>query len=292
MPESMHSFNYSGESITFGVIYSRRRSLGITVSPGRGVLVRAPQGADWAVVEQFVHQHARWIHRQLRYFAQFEPRAVRRRYVGGESHLYLGRQYRLKIMAADKVRDGNAANGGVVGGNAMNGTVWDSNATAGGANGGADIAAAGGTGRAAAAGKSHGGGVVLADGFFYISAVDVAAAHVEKLLDGWYRRRAAVYFADAVEACWQRYRFADIASAKPALKIRRMKTRWGSLSTRGSMTLNLELIKAPPECIDYVVVHELCHLLHHNHGKGFYGLLESKMPDWKQRKFRLEKTLA
>ena len=78
----------------------------------------------------------------------------------------------------------------------------------------------------------------------------------------------------------------------PALKIRKMKTLWGSFSVKRGITLNLELIKAPRECIEYVVIHELCHLFHLNHGPKFYNLLEQFLPDWTKRKHKLETTLA
>ncbi len=71
-----------------------------------------------------------------------------------------------------------------------------------------------------------------------------------------------------------------------------MKRRWGSLSRSGVITLNIMLVMAPMECIDYVVAHELCHLVHKNHGPQFYTLLDRIMSDWRQRKALLESTLA
>ena len=71
-----------------------------------------------------------------------------------------------------------------------------------------------------------------------------------------------------------------------------MKTRWGSLSTKGTMTLNLDLIRTPRECLEYVIIHELCHLTCRYHDAAFYGLLEKHLPDWKQRKHKLELALA
>jgi predicted metal-dependent hydrolase len=59
-----------------------------------------------------------------------------------------------------------------------------------------------------------------------------------------------------------------------------------------SRAINLNLIKMPKECIKYVVAHELCHLLHHNHGPGFYQLLERLLPDWVKRKHKLEMALV
>jgi len=67
-----------------------------------------------------------------------------------------------------------------------------------------------------------------------------------------------------------------------------MKTRWGSCnSQKGYINLNLELIKEPIRCIEYVVAHELAHLIHPNHSKEFYNYLSYLLPEWKELKKRL-----
>ena len=77
---------------------------------------------------------------------------------------------------------------------------------------------------------------------------------------------------------------------KPTLRIRAMETRWGScLTKKRIITLNKRLLEAPRNCIEYVVMHELCHLIHPNHSKTFYAFLSMLMPDWKERKITLEK---
>jgi predicted metal-dependent hydrolase len=101
---------------------------------------------------------------------------------------------------------------------------------------------------------------------------------VREALWQWYRMQAQGYF-------WQRMCQIS-ASAKwlaPVpfqLKLRRMKRSWGTCSTRGLITLNPLLIKAPPQYVDYVIAHEMCHLLEHNHGTRFYRLLEKLIPNW------------
>jgi len=74
----------------------------------------------------------------------------------------------------------------------------------------------------------------------------------------------------------------------PTLRLQTMKVQWGSCSPAGRLTLNPHLVKAPRECIDYVLLHELCHLKEHNHARRFYQLLDMHMPRWQQRKARLD----
>lgn len=77
----------------------------------------------------------------------------------------------------------------------------------------------------------------------------------------------------------------------PILRIRDMETRWGScLAKKGIVTLNRRLLEAPRNCIEYVVMHEMCHFMHPNHSKHFYAFLTMLMPDWKERKQVLDKS--
>ena len=80
---------------------------------------------------------------------------------------------------------------------------------------------------------------------------------------------------------------------RPVLKIKTLESRWGScLVQKGVVTVNRRLLAAPRCCIEYVVLHELCHFIHPNHSVKFYALLSALMPDWKERKKLLNRTMA
>jgi predicted metal-dependent hydrolase len=110
------------------------------------------------------------------------------------------------------------------------------------------------------------------------------------LVESWYRTAAHAVFSDALNKAYSP--FSRRAVQKPEISIRRMKRRWGSLSNGGRMTLNVRLVEAPRECVEYVITHELCHLVHHDHGPSFRRLIARIMPDWERRKRRLEHALA
>ena len=102
----------------------------------------------------------------------------------------------------------------------------------------------------------------------------------------WYNEKAMLYFFNILQE-FNKIVKQDIKS----VKIRQMKTRWGSCNPYKSyINLNIELIKKPKACIEYVVFHELAHLLYPNHSKKFYDYLTLYMPDWQKRKEILERT--
>jgi len=105
----------------------------------------------------------------------------------------------------------------------------------------------------------------------------------QKLVENWYRNEATKLFQEIVD------KYAQIIDKKPSkITIRKMKTRWGSCNFNTSyITLNLELIKKQKECIEYVIFHELAHLIYPNHSKRFYNYLAIYMPDWKKRREKL-----
>lgn len=108
------------------------------------------------------------------------------------------------------------------------------------------------------------------------------SSQIKAKLERWYMKQGHRVFPEYVNKWHAHPKFA--MKTYPELTIRRMRRRWGSLSSEGNMTLNSMLIKAPSSCIDYVVLHEFCHMYHFDHSPAFYHLLSSLMPDWKVQK--------
>lgn len=111
-------------------------------------------------------------------------------------------------------------------------------------------------------------------------------AAVSAILTRWYHAQAKVEFG------WRLEKWLQHPLLQPApdvhLQVRRLQRRWGSLSARGALTLNTKLVEQPGRCIDYVILHELCHHWHPHHGDDFFQLLDDVVPTWARRKRELE----
>ena len=113
------------------------------------------------------------------------------------------------------------------------------------------------------------------------------AGRVRDVLDAWYRQRAQEVFAERLEACLPRVLIfikRDSGAPPPELALRVMRTRWGSTSPPGRLTLNPKLVQMPKRLVDYVIYHELCHLEEPHHGPGYQALLSRVLPDWQERR--------
>lgn len=128
-------------------------------------------------------------------------------------------------------------------------------------------------------------GVKMLRGKLEVSVRQRSAEKVRELLADWYKARAKEVFARRLNAMLDQ---AIWVTGRPALRILTMQTQWGSCSPHGRITLNPHLVKAPRECIDYVILHELCHIAEHNHSEHFYRLMSQVMPGWEKTKAKLD----
>ena len=121
--------------------------------------------------------------------------------------------------------------------------------------------------------------IIEADELVISAPTPLSAAQTEALLHTWYARQAGAHFAESLDRVWPRC--AEFNLTRPTLSVRHMRTRWGSCTPRTArIRLSPELIRARPECLDYVLLHECCHLLVGDHSKAFYDLQTRLMPDW------------
>ena len=97
-----------------------------------------------------------------------------------------------------------------------------------------------------------------------------------QVFDNRYRNAAKAHFTKRVE-----HFIKQTGGTYTRITIRDQKTRWGSRSSSGTLSFNYRLMYAPPRVLDYVVIHELCHITHMNHSKEFWDMLASIMPDYK-----------
>jgi predicted metal-dependent hydrolase len=121
--------------------------------------------------------------------------------------------------------------------------------------------------------------------FITVTGPEHTPTTIKSTMDAWYRQRARELFADRLAAVAAPLRWVK---QPPPTRLQFMTVQWGSCSPSGRITLNPLLVKAPRECIDYVLLHELCHLLHHNHSPKFYRTLDRHMPNWRVVKVKLD----
>lgn len=233
-PPVLRQVTYGSEKIACMLSRRDRKTLAITVHPDLRVEVIAPLEVDEAAILDRVRKRARWILRQRRLFLSWMPKPTPRSYRSGETHRYLGRQYRLRIESCST------------------------------------------------------NGVSLIGAYIEIRQSDPHDSDsAREQLDSWYRKQATRYFRS--ELAKAHGRMAAYQLPNPKLRILRMPKRWGSCTPKGDILLNPELIKTPGICVEYVIMHELCHLRHPNHNLAFFRMLDAVLPDWKERKDRLEK---
>lgn len=232
-PQADIAIWYNGQRISLALVRSKTNRLTISVHPNLAVTVRAPLDKTLPQIKARVQRRAGWIAKQLQHFRQSPLASPTRQYVSGETHVFLGRQYRLKLHTADH------------------------------------------------------NSVKLIGRYLHVHTPAPSHSYrLRTLVEKWYRERATHLLHRYVQQCYARVKRFGIPS--PTVRLKKMHKRWGSCTRAHRIILNAELIKAPPQCIDYVVVHELCHLRIHGHNKAFFQLLTACMPDWQTRKRRLE----
>lgn len=121
----------------------------------------------------------------------------------------------------------------------------------------------------------------------YFEVICTPKNKAKELMKEWYKSHAKDKFEEFAEPIIARFEKYGVTPS--SLYIQEMENRWGSCTPKGKIILNTQLIKAPRPCIEYVITHELCHLVHPDHTKAFWELLQKEMPDWERWKNKLER---
>lgn len=235
----------------------RRTRIGLAFDAAGFVIVEAPLDASSVEVRNLVREHQRWLRQRLEKVSSANGLSACVRYATGELMHYLGHPYELAIEAGAAPR-----------------VVLHRRRCTPGEQ--LELFSA-----------------PRVRGQLRVTLPPLARPmvlrpdpRVREAVLGWYRSRADELFARELEA-W-RFELPWLRARIPSWRHRFMRSQWGSCSRNGRISLNTHLVKAPSRLIAYVVLHELCHLRHYDHGRGFYGLMSRYMPDWEARRRELD----
>ena len=231
---------------------SKRKSLSIVIGRDGTVQVKAPNWLPKHQIDQFIQQKAGWIEEKRSEVSMRERERPAHTFQEGDVFLYLGEPYRLVFRTPPQERQGEGcqANGGIQ-------------------------------------------GITLCQKEkileMELRAGQAEAATVQKYLEGWYSSQAKQVFPERAS---QYYPLVSKLAGEMGKEIfpvnrivvRNQKTRWGRCSSKGNLNFNWRLLMAPAKVLDYVVVHELCHLAYLDHSKQFWQMVAAVLPDCRERR--------
>jgi predicted metal-dependent hydrolase len=219
----------------YKIVFSRRRTISITIRPDNGVVVKAPYRTPVRAIDKFVNEKSDWIRKTLIKFDSLIRIDGQKGYFDGDSIILFGTEHKLKLISSNRhyVK-----------------LVDDSTIEA---------------------------------GYF----TDCNPLKIKAMLESWFRHVAQARFTvkfNEILVKYSNYRFLPAG-----FTVRKMKSRWGSCSSKGKIAISYDLIRLDEVYGEYVIIHELCHLKHHNHSANYYRLLSEVYPGWKGVREELKK---
>ncbi len=214
------------KDIPYTVIRSRRRTADIVVERNGEVIVRAPIGLCDQRLERAIADRELWIHRARAEWEELNSRRVRREFLSGESFLYLGRTYRLKVVSDPDAQ------------------------------------------------------VSLRNGRLLISQ------HLLKRTQSARKALRDFYISRGEEILPARVQhLAKKVGVQPGrVRVKELGYHWASCGARGDLNFHWKTLMAPRTVLDYVIVHELCHLRHRDHSTAFWNEIDKVLPSYRERK--------
>ncbi|MGB8491795.1 MAG: SprT family zinc-dependent metalloprotease [Bacteroidales bacterium] len=227
----------TGRDFKYRIIFSHRRTLGITVSPDKGVIARAPYRTPAKTIDRFIREKSEWIINAIDGFNALVRIDNTKGYSNGDPVLLFGKKHTLIVVPSDSYA-----------------VRLNTDYTI-------EIQSA------------------MPDNPLVIKAL------VERWVNVVAKKRLTLLFGSILTE-YKKYGFTPTGFG-----VRTMKKRWGSCSASGRIGISYDLIRLDEIYARYVIMHELCHLKHHNHGAGFYQHLGEVFPLWKDVREGLKKYL-
>ena len=224
---------------------SKRKSLSIVIKKDGTIQVKAPDWLPECQIDQFVQKKAGWIEEKRSELSALEQKKILHTFQKGDHFFFLGEDYQLQVQKAIPGLQAEAA-----------------------------------------------GGIILDQKEKTLSVTLGSPKHAEVKgqMEQWYIRQARKIFPERVGAYYpavaqaaRKAAIGEIGSVN-RIVIRNQKTRWGRCSSKRNLNFNWRLVMAPQEILDYIVVHELCHLAYLDHSRQFWQLVEVILPDYMQRR--------
>jgi|SRR5947209_5726264 len=209
-------------NLKYNIVYSSRKTCGITVERDRSVVVRAPYGTPQEKIEAIVEKKKLWLYEKVRHVQKHSGLLEEKEFVSGTTILYLGKNYRLEVIS----------------------DPFDG---------------------------------ILFDNKFLISKASVS--HAPTLFRDWYFKKAEEKIIPQVQ-----FYAKHLGVNYSNILVSDLKYRWGSCTPKNKLNFNWRLVKAPMRVIEYVIVHELAHLLESNHNAQFWAIIKSLLPDYLKAK--------
>lgn len=220
------SYEYARQTIEFQVVFRKRKTMAIQIQPPDKVIVISPKGVKEDEIIRLVKGKSKWISRKLIQVKEMESQKTNRKYVNGETFIYMGRNYSLEIVYDREYRIPQAK---------------------------------------------------MFRGKLYVYTDSFDPLLIKLALEKWYKEKALQKVLKRV-SYYQKY--FDLAPNK--VMIKDQKKRWGSCSSQRNLYFNWKCIMAPSFVLDYLVVHEMCHMVHMNHSADFWNLVKSILPDYEK----------
>jgi predicted metal-dependent hydrolase len=219
--------SYSGETISFELIYKKRTSMGIYIDLYGNVEVQVPKGTSEQSVLQLVEEKWDWAQQRIKEMKDRTLEPKEKVYDHGESFLYLGNTYPIQISHDLDILQDN---------------------------------------------------VVFEGDKLHIYVKQLEDERIKQALKRFYFQQCKALVEKSIQSYQRNFK------VKPrSIRISDSKSTWGTCDSKLQLTFNWKLAMAPLQVIDYVVVHEMCHMVHLNHDRSFWRLVGKILPDYEQR---------